>query len=75
MLQDRLTKTVLRRFEELGLPPSLIEFDQFRDHLFHDGWVMFVRDHDKIANVHLIQPRKSCEPAIRMPQPGKTRRG
>jgi hypothetical protein len=58
MLQDGLTDTVLRRFEELGLPPTLIELGEFRDHFLQDGWVMFVRDQDKIANVHLIQPHK-----------------
>ena len=68
MLRDGLTKTVLRRIEELGLPPALIELGQFRDHFFQDGWVMFVRDHDKIANVHLIQPRRGVKP-LRSPNP------
>jgi hypothetical protein len=56
MVQDHLTETVLRRLDELGLPLSLIELGEFRHHFFQDGWVMFVRDHDKVANVHLVQP-------------------
>jgi hypothetical protein len=65
MLQDGLTKTVPHRFEELGLPPTLIELGQFRDHFFQDGWLMYVRDQDKIANVHLIQPRQRGTMQIR----------
>ncbi|HRT08359.1 MAG TPA: hypothetical protein P5038_01540 [Candidatus Paceibacterota bacterium] len=56
MVQDRLNKAVLRRFKELGLPPSLIELDGFRDHFLYHRWVMYVRDRDNIADVHLIQP-------------------
>jgi hypothetical protein len=58
MVQDQLTKAVLCRLKELGLPPSLIDLDQVRDHLFSHRWVMVVRDHDKIADVHLVQPRQ-----------------
>ncbi len=58
MVQDRLIKAVLRRFKELGLPPSLIELDEFRDHFLLHGWVMFVRDGDAVANVHLVQPQQ-----------------
>ncbi len=58
MVADRLTKTVLRRFRELGLPPSLIDVDEFRDRFLLQGWVMFVRDGDDDADVHLVQPRR-----------------
>ncbi len=57
MVQDRLEKAVLRRLKELGLPPSLIEVEVFRDAFLSQGWVMFVRDGDDAANVHLVQPR------------------
>ena len=63
MGQDSLTKAVLRRFGELGLPPSLIDLGDFRDRFFLHRWVMFVRDGDKLVDVHLVQPRqdqKSC---------------
>ena len=56
MAQDRLTKAVQRRFEELGLPSSVMEFGEFREHFFRQRWVMFVRDGDMVANVHLVQP-------------------
>jgi len=59
MVQDRLTKSVLRRLSELGLPPSLIDVGDFRDYFFHHRWIMFVRDGDEIANVHLVQPQAS----------------
>ncbi len=57
MAKDRLTKAVLRRFKELGLPPTLIDVGGFRDNFLFHGWVMFVRDGDEAADVHLIQPR------------------
>jgi hypothetical protein len=57
MIQDRLTKAVLRRFKELGLPPSVLEMGDFRESFYSRRWVMFVRDGDKAANVHLVQPR------------------
>jgi hypothetical protein len=56
MVQDRLNRAVMSRLQELGLPQSLIEFDEFRDRFFRDRWVMFVRDRDKIADVHLVEP-------------------
>ena len=58
MVQDRLTKAVARRLQELGLPLSLIDVDEFREHFFLRRWVMFVRDDDKIADVHLIEPQQ-----------------
>ena len=58
MAQDVLTKKVLRRLEELHLPSCLADIEEFRDKFFHDQWVMFVRDSDKIANVHLVQPQQ-----------------
>jgi len=71
MVQDHLTETVLRRLDELALPLSLIELGEFRDHFFQDGWVMFVRDHDTVANVHLIQPRQGIKILRRMPTHAK----
>ena len=62
MVQDRLTKAVLRRLKELGLPPSLIELGEFRDSFFFHQWVMFVRDGDKIVDVHLVQPQQGIKP-------------
>jgi hypothetical protein len=47
---------VLRRLKELGLPQCLIEIGEFRDNFFSRGWVMFVRDGDHVADVHLVQP-------------------
>ena len=58
MVRDGLTKAVLRRFKELGLPPSLMDFGDFREHFLRHRWIMFVRDGDKVADVHLIQPRE-----------------
>ena len=58
MVQDRLTKAVMRRLKELGLPPTLIDLGDFHDKLFDHHWVMYVRDHDTIADVHLVQPAK-----------------
>ena len=57
MVQDRLTEAVVSRLKELGLPPSLIELDGFRDHFLFHRWVMFVRDGDKNVNVHLVKPQ------------------
>ena len=65
MVEDRLTKAVLLRLEELGLPPSLIDLDGFRESFFFRQWVMFVRDGDKVANVHLVQPRPDTKLANR----------
>ena len=62
MLEDRLTQALLRRFEELGLPPSLMDFGQFRENFFEHRWVMFVRDGDSVANVHLVQPPPEQSP-------------
>ena len=56
MGQDRLTKAVMGRLKELGLPPALIDVGEFRDHFFFHRWVMFVRDRDHVADVHLVQP-------------------
>jgi len=58
MVQDRLNRAVLSRLEELGLPQSLVDVDEFRDRFFRDRWVMFVRDRDKIADVHLVEPQQ-----------------
>jgi len=57
MVQNRLNKAVLRRLKELGLPGSLFDVDEFRDRFFFGRWVMFVRDHDEVADVHLVQPQ------------------
>jgi hypothetical protein len=56
MAPDVLTKKVLRRLKELGLPACLVDMEEFRDRFFLQHWVMFVRDSDKIAHVHLVQP-------------------
>jgi hypothetical protein len=61
MVQERLNKIVLRRLKELGLPPSLLDLGEFRDNFFSNHWVMFVRDHDKIADVHLVQSQKDLK--------------
>jgi len=63
MRQKQITNAVMHRFEELGLPASLLELDNFRDNFLDEGWVMFVRDGDKIADVHLVQPRKPMQKA------------
>ena len=55
---DRLTKTVVSRLRELGLPPTLIDLDGFRDNFFLNRWVMIVRDGDEVADVLLVQPRR-----------------
>ena len=61
MVQDRLNEAVLHRFEELGLPSSLMEFGEFREHFLQQRWVMFVRDGDKVANVHLVEPKQEIK--------------
>jgi hypothetical protein len=58
MAQDRLHNAVMRRLKELGLPPSLMDLAEFRHRFFFEGWVMFVRDGDQVANVHLVQPQQ-----------------
>jgi hypothetical protein len=58
MVHDRLNQAVLRRLQELGLPRELMQIQQFRDRLFQQGWVMFVRDQDAAADVHLFEPAK-----------------
>ena len=65
MVRDRLTEKVLRRFKELGLPPSLVDLDGFREGFLFQQWVMFVRDGDDVANVHLIQPQQSIQSLLR----------
>lgn len=65
MVEDRLTEAVLRRLQELGLPPSLIELEQFREHFIQRRWVMFVRDCDPVIDVHLCEPAKNRKPARR----------
>ncbi len=65
MVQDRLTKAVERRLKELGLPPAVMDLGEFRDKFFVQGWVMFVRDHDQIADIHLVQPQQPTQPARR----------
>ena len=62
MVQDRLTKAVLRRLKELDLPACLLEVEEFRDKFFFSGWLMMVRHGDKVANVHLIQPSPGTGP-------------
>ncbi len=57
MGQDRLTKAVLRRLKELGLPACLMDIEEFRENFLVRRWVMFVRDGDPIAHVHLFQPQ------------------
>jgi hypothetical protein len=57
MVPEQLTEEVLGRFKELGLPTSLMELDEFREHFFQHQWVMYVHDRDAVANVHLFQPR------------------
>ncbi len=61
MVQDRLKKAVLRRLKELGLPQCLMDVGDFRDRFFFHRWVMFVRDRDNVANVHLVQPQQRTE--------------
>jgi hypothetical protein len=56
-------ESVVRRLRELGLPDSLIDLEEFRDTFFKRGWVMFVRDRDNIADVHLVQPNDSVNAA------------
>ena len=63
MSQKHLANAVRHRFEELGLPASLLEYGSFRDNFLSQGWLMFVRDGDKIADVHLVQPRKPMQKA------------
>jgi hypothetical protein len=65
MSPDRLSKAVLRRLKELGLPDSLIDMGEFREKFFLHRWTMFVRDGDKIVNVHLIQPQQGVKPLDR----------
>jgi hypothetical protein len=62
MFQDRLTKAVMRRLKELGLPSSLLEVEGFRDKFVFGGWLMLVRNGDKVADVHLIQPPPTRKP-------------
>ncbi len=64
MAQTRLTKAVMRRLKELGLPTSLADLDGFREKFLLQGWVMVVRDGDNSADVHLLQPQKDL-PALR----------
>ena len=61
MGQDVLNKVVLCRFKELGLPPSLMEIDEFRENFCFRGWVMFVRDGDQVVDVHLVQPQQGIK--------------
>ncbi len=56
MVQDCLSKAVLRRLRELGLPSSLMELGEFHENFLDRGWIMFVRDGDKTADVHLVEP-------------------
>jgi hypothetical protein len=65
MAQELLTQQVMHRLQELGLPPALIDVGDFRDNFFRDHWVMFVRDRDKVADVHLIQPTTRAPSANR----------
>jgi len=72
MLQDRLNEALLRRLEELGLPPSVLEFGEFRQNFLEHRWVMFVRDGDSVANVHLVQPREQPSPVWMRTANGRT---
>jgi hypothetical protein len=79
MTPDVLSKKVLSRLRELGLPACLVDIEEFRDKFFHDQWVMFVRDSDKIANVHLVEPQQGkrvlgTEHGSDQPTQGKDRR-
>jgi hypothetical protein len=58
MVQDHLNVAVMQRLQELGLPSSLIDIAGFRDKFICHHWVMFVRDCDKIVDVHLVQPQQ-----------------
>jgi hypothetical protein len=61
MVKDQLIKAVERRLKELGLPQSLMGLGDFGDKFLGQQWVMFVRDHDKLANVHLVQPQPGAK--------------
>jgi hypothetical protein len=61
MVEDQLNRAVRRRLKELGLPPFLVELGEFHEKFFLHRWVMFVRDGDEVANVHLIQPQISVK--------------
>ena len=65
MVKDYLNEALLRRLEELGLPPSLIEVGDFREKFFLGRWVMFVRDRDQITDVHLVEPNRKIKSSIR----------
>ena len=54
--QSQLTKAVQRRLDELGVPSSLLEVENFREYFFVHRWVMFIRDGEEIPKVHLVQP-------------------
>ena len=58
MTSDVLTEKVVGRLKELGLPDCLADIEEFRDKFMLNEWVMFVRDSDKVANVHLVQPEQ-----------------
>jgi hypothetical protein len=65
MVENRLTEAVVRRLQELGLPPSLMDLEQFREHFIQRRWVMFVRDCDPVVDVHLCEPGKQRKAARR----------
>ena len=75
MGQDQLTKAVVRRLKELGLPPALMELGEFRDHFFFHRCVMFVRDGDKVVDVHLIQPQQKSTREARMSESVNSKTG
>ncbi len=67
MVQERLSNAVLGRLKELGLPQFLIDFGDFHDKFFQQRWVMFVRDGDQTADVHLVEPHTG-KPLVRSPE-------
>lgn len=64
MTQDALIKAVARRLKHLGLPPALLDIPEFRDNFLFRGWVMFVRNGDQAADVHLVQPKQTRDKSV-----------
>jgi hypothetical protein len=65
--QSQLTRAVQRRLEELGVPPSLMEVEKFREYFFVHRWVMFIRDSEEVPNVHLVQPQSDKGSSLNPP--------
>lgn len=74
MTQERLNKVVVRRLQELGLPPALIDVDVFRDKFLFHQWVMYVRDGDEVVNVHLVQPQEPSRELLKAPRKNSRKR-